>query len=245
MDKTTKIVLAGVGVLILVGGLAVGIFLTSQNLDFWGKAAPATTLSISPSSQSKIPGQTVSFTVSMDTGANAIYGVGIDLTFDPDIIEVQSVVKGSGIVSFDQISKNEIDADAGTISYSAYTTEDTYSVSGTDIEVLRITGRVYDDATAGTYSLRFASTTSVSDSAGENVLLNSTPASLLVLSNYGSPDPSPTTTVTPTASASATPTASASATPATELLDSGISLPTLLSVGAGAIAILGSLLLVF
>ena len=252
MSRSTKVILAVVGVLILAGGLALGLYLVRQRQELRSKAAPATTLKVSPASQSKLPGQTVAFTVLMGTGTNTISGVDLNLTYDPDAIEVESILKGSGISAFDQITKNSFDAVSGTISYSAFTATATAAVTGPSLEVLRITGRVLDDALSGSYQIAFASTTTTSGvENGENVLVGSTPGTLLVLAAAGATG---TGTASPTATASATPTSSptgtatASATPTStpdELLDAGVSLPTILGAGFGALLILGSFLLIF
>lgn len=250
MSKSTKVILAVVGILVLVGGLAVGIILTRQSQEYRGKAAPATTLNVSPASQSKLPGQTVSFTVLMTTGENQVTGVDLNLKYDPDAIEVESVIKGSGISVFDQITKNNTDPVSGTISYSAFTTVATSAVSGSSLEALRITGRVKDDATAGSYKIIFSETTTVTGvEDGINVLISKTPGTLSVLALAGSAataTPTASASATPTATASATPTASASATATPDaLLDAGVSTPTILGISVGTLVILGSLLLVF
>ena len=116
MSKTTKIILAVVGILVLVGGLIVGIILVRQSQELTGRAAPATTLKISPASQTKLPGQTATFTVVMNTGDNQVMGVDLSLKYDPDVVEVESILEGSGISAFDQITRNNFDNTAGTIS---------------------------------------------------------------------------------------------------------------------------------
>lgn len=254
MSRNTKIILAVVGVLILAGGLAVGLYLVRQRQELRSKAAPATTLKVSPASQSKLPGQTVTFTVLMNTGSNSISGVDLNLTYNPDVIEVESILKGSGISAFDQITKNSFDSVSGTISYSAFTANATAAVTGPSLEALRITGRVLDDSLSGSYQIAFSTTTTTSGvETGDNVLVGSTPGTLLVLAAAGatataSPTGSPTASPsgTPTASPTSTATASATATATPdELLDAGVSLPTILSAGFGALLILGSFLLIF
>lgn len=248
MNKNTKIILIIVGIIILIGGLVLGVYLTGQKQDFRSSAAPTTTLEVSPSSQSKLPGQTVTFTVFMDTGDNIIKGVDLEIIYDPSIIEIQDFTKGSDISAFDQITKSNIDTNAGTISYSAFTDVATSAINGPSLEVLTISARVLDTAEAGNYSLSFASTSTVAEvETGSDVLLSTTPGSLSVLAAVGAAG---TQTASPTASSSATPTSTASpsssptATPDT-LLDSGVSVPTILSAGVGVVTILLSLLLVF
>jgi len=252
LSKSTKIILAVVAVIVLVGGLALGIYLSSQEQDTRSDASPATTLVVSPSSQSKLPGQSVAFTVLMDTGPNQVTGVDLELTYDPTVLEIENVIKGSGISVFDQITKSSTDPDAGTISYSAFTASAASSVKGPSLEALRVSARVLDTAEAGNYTLGFAATTSVTGvNNGGNVLISNTPGSLAILAPaniLGDPVSSGPPSATPSGTATATPsgtaTASPTATPDT-LIDAGVSLPTLLNVVMGIGVILGSLLLVF
>ncbi len=245
MSKTTKIILAIVGILVLVGGLTAGIILVRQNQELREKAAPATTLKISPASQKKLPGQTVTFTVLMNTGENQVTGVDLNLRYETDVIEIEKITKGSGISAFDKITENNFDSTNGTISYSAFTTAATAAVTGTSLEALRITARVKDTAQAGNYEITFSATTTVSAVESEvSVLISKTLGTLSILALVGEG----TSTPTPTATASATPTATASATPTATpdaLLDAGVSYPTILGISVGTMVILGSLLLIF
>lgn len=244
--KGKKLIVAIVVVVVLVVGVIAGILLVRRSQDIRRKAAPATTLKVSPSTQSKLPGQSVTFTILMDTGENEVTGVDLSLNFDTSAIEITSVIKGSGISIFDQITKDEIDNDAGTVSYSAFTLNATSAVSGAFLEALRITGEVRETATAGTYQMVFFPTSSVTGVDGDNVLLTDTPGSLSVLALAASstptaspdPDASPSPTATPTATASATPTATPDALP-----DAGVSWPTLFGIGVGTLLLIGSLIL--
>lgn len=248
MSKTTKIIIAVVGILILIAGLAVGFYLTRQSQDLRSSAAATSTLSISPAKQSKLPGQTVTFTILLSTGNNQVTGVDLELTYDPNVIEISDIQKGSGISVFDQITRNKFDQSTGTISYSAFTANSASAVSGPNLEALTISGRVLDTAAAGNYNIAFASTSSVSDvQSGQNVLIDNSSGVLSVLA-VGDSGATATASATPTATASATPTSTASSTPTAtpqQLLDSGVSFPTILSAGLGVFAIVGSLLLVF
>lgn len=248
--KKNKIIIAVVVVVVLVVGVIAGILLVRRSQDIRRKAAPATTLKVSPSTQSKLPGQSVTFTILMDTGENEVTGVDVALNFDPSAIEITSIIKGSGISIFDQVTKDEIDNDAGTISYSAFTLNATSAVSGASLETLRITGEVKETATAGTYQMVFFPTSSVTGVDGESVLLTDTLGSLSVLALAASPTPTASpeldSSPSPTATASATATATASATPTATpdtLPDAGVSWPTLFGIGVGALLLVGSLIL--
>lgn len=248
--KRNRVIIAVVVVVVLVVGVIAGILLVRRSQDIRRKAAPATTLKVSPATQSKLPGQSVTFTILMDTGGNQVTGVDLALNFDPSAMEITSIIKGSGISVFDQVTKDEIDNNAGTISYSAFTLNATSAVSGVALEALRITGEVRETATAGTYQLVFFPTSTVSAVDGQNVLLTDTPGSLSVLAIAASPTPSaspdPDASPSPTATASATPTATASATPTATpdtLPDAGVSWPTLFGIGVGTLLLIGSLIL--
>ena len=261
MSKTAKISLSVVGLLVLFGGLIAGVFLVRRQQEIREKAAPATSLSISPPTQSKNPGQTLNFSVRMDTGENQVTGLDIRLSFDPSAIEIVSIQQGSGILNLNQQFISNSDNTAGQIAYSTYTAEKTKAVQGTGLEVLNISASVKTDALAGSYTLSFLPSTAVAGlSEGQNVLTGTTPAIISVLAALGgtpTPTPTPAPTPTPTppgvggggATPTPTPTPTASpvggeATPTpVPLPETGASLPTIFLLGLSVLLVIGAVVL--
>ena len=71
------------------------IFLAVQRQELRKQAAPATTLSLSPSSLNKKVGETFSVEVLIDTAANQVISSEIYLTFDPTKLEAQTITNGA------------------------------------------------------------------------------------------------------------------------------------------------------
>ena len=246
-----RIIFSIFGVLVLIGGLAAGLILIQKNQDIREKAAPASSLSILPSSQIKNPGQSVNFSVKIDTGANNVTGVDIQIKFDPSAIQIAQIQPASALSSFTNVIKNQIDNTAGKAYFAAFTLNSSQALNGS-FDILNISGTIPDSAVNGSYQISFDPATSASASnEGVNVIIIMTPGSVNVAASGGSgtPTPAPTATATPTAAATATPTPISTATAASqsELPDdlpvSGISFPFILSAGLGIVVILGSFFL--
>lgn len=262
MNKS-KIIWSSVGTLVLIGGIVAGILLVQKNQDIREKAAPSTSLSITPGSQSKTPGQTFTQNVIMNTGENQVSGVQFEINFDPQAIEVASIQKGGGIASLDMEIKNEINNTTGRISYSAFTLNSSNWVSGQGLSTLTINAKVKDSAGNGSYQTGFAATTAVSASGeGQNVVTGKTPGTLAVTGSESNPTPtataaataSPTPTATGTGNPTATPVITATAEPTgttsssvqstpLPIPETGTSWPTYLGAGVGILIILASLAL--
>src|SRR5260221_12655904 len=136
-------------VFLLVIGVVAGIVLVQTPQEFREHAAPATTLFISPSTQSKAQGDPVNFSVVMNTGTNQVVGMDLVLSYDPAILTVTSISKGAGITNFDSVVRNNIDNTSGSILYSLFTVDRTQAVSGDNIVVLDITATVKSNAPSG------------------------------------------------------------------------------------------------
>jgi hypothetical protein len=213
-------------VFILAGALVAGLILVKQPQEIREKAAPATSLSFSPSTQSIARGTNFSTTVVMNTGTNQVSGVDISLTFDPSAISVTSVSQGAGISVFDSTIRNTIDNTTGKILYSAYVLDKTKAVLGTNLVVITISGQVKPTANAGVYPIVFASDTSVAGvGEGQNVITSKVDGSITAFvptptftptpsfTNTPSPTKTPTPTFTNTPSPTKTPTPTFTSTP--------------------------------
>src|ERR1035437_5337775 len=136
-----KIITVFLGSLFLIAALAIGLTLVSKKQTITEKAAPVTTLTISPSSQNVYAGQDFSLSVQMNTGSNAVSGMDLNLNFDPNSIQVNSIAIGSAILNLTRVPRNPpIDNVNGKIYYSAFSTST--SVTGSNLDVLDINGTV-------------------------------------------------------------------------------------------------------
>ena len=92
-----KIILPiAVGILLLVG-IVVGIYLVRQQQDIREKAAPATSLSFTPSQDSMRVGETKVITVNIETGPNVVGAIKLNMVYDPAYltIEPNTFVRGT------------------------------------------------------------------------------------------------------------------------------------------------------
>lgn len=250
MKRST--IFAIIGVLALIGGLGAGIILVQQQQLFQQKAAPASTISISPGSQSKNPGDSFTFSVTLDTGTNAVTGIDVELKFDPSAIQITSLAQGPGVANLNQTIKNTFDNTAGTISYSIFTLNSSNAITGSSIEVLKVNATVKASATSGNYNISFDPSTSASASQeGQNVLIGKTPGVLTVTSAQASPTPTPSgsgATNSPSPAASQTPTVAPSSSPTVQTTPlpipvTGVDWPTILGIVIGIVAVVGAVAL--
>jgi hypothetical protein len=218
--KKTKAILIVIGVLVLCGGLVAGLLLVQQNENIARRAAPATSMYMAPASQSKTPGSTFTYTVKIDTNANAVTGLDIRMSFNPAAIQITSLQLGAGATNLNQTIANTYDNATGKIQFAVFTLNSANALTGTGIEVLKINGTVKQGAPAGNYTLSFDAATAASASQeGQNVLTGKTPGTLTVTTGSGTVVPTATATATgnrtptPTGARTPTPTGVRTATP--------------------------------
>lgn len=90
-----KWIIPVITLIILVGGVAAGIFLVRQSTEFREKAAPATTLFFNSSSTNVEVGETFILSTITNSGENQIAGVQLAINYDSTILQVDSVTKGN------------------------------------------------------------------------------------------------------------------------------------------------------
>lgn len=205
MFKKPNVLLSIAAVLFLTAGvLATGLFIKTP-VSTKEHAAAATQLSVFPHSENLAPGNNFTFSVVMDTGSNAVTGVDLLLKFDPKIIQVSSLAKGSGIAALNNNINNNFDDNAGTISYTVFTLDKSQAVSGSNVQILQVNARINSDANLGNSYVTFDSSTAVS-ATGEtqSVVTSESPGTLIIASTTPTPTATATATPTPTATATAT-----------------------------------------
>ncbi len=197
---------------VLFAGIIAGTYLVQQNQDFREKAAPATTVYISPANQTKDVGNTFTFSVNMDTASNQVTGVDIRLKYNPSLIEVTSIQKGQGVTVLNTEINNSIDNNAGKISYAIFTVTKANAISGSGVEVLKVDGKIKNGA-SGTAAITFDSGTIISGvSEGQNVITGTTPANIMIAGALG-PTSAPTLAPTSAPTQNATATSRATSNP--------------------------------
>jgi hypothetical protein len=215
-NNKIKLVFIVLAIIILGAGVISGILLVQQRQVFQQRAFTPAHAFILPASQSKDPGENFSLTINIDTVGNSLTGVDFTLTFDPNLIQLTSQVKGSGISSFtnELTSQNQINNTTGRLHYAAFTLDTGSAATGTNVEALVITGMV-KAGVSGTAQITFDSATSASAvGEGENVLLNLTGANISISSNQiADPTPTATPTLTPTTNPTTIPTTTPTLTP--------------------------------
>lgn len=222
-----KVLLGILGLVVLLVSVGVGIILVKQNQDFREKAAPATTMYITPSTQNKNSGDTFTSIVRVDTGPNLVSGVDVRLKFDTSFLEVTSIQKGADISGFDSTITNKIDNNSGTIAYAVFALDKSKAANGSNLEILIVNGKVKSTSGNGTTSLSFDPSTSASGlNEGQNILTGTTGATIKVTSS--------SIVSTPTAT-SASSTATATPTPtATSVSSSRTATPTATATSVGS-----------
>lgn len=210
----TKTIITILGIFLLVGGLGVGVYLVGQRQILTKKAAPASTIFVTPETQTKNPGDTFTFSVAIDTATNQVNGFDIRLTFDPDVIQITSLAKGAPVSAFTTEVVNNFDNTAGTVSFGYITTDPTKAVNGSGIDLLDVTAQVKAGAASGNTSIAFnqGSTLATDINETQNVLVGYTPGTLTV-SSGASPTPTGSPTASPTGTPAGTPTPTGSGTP--------------------------------
>lgn len=230
MSKTTKIIISILGFLVLAAGIVAGTYLVQKNQDIREKAAPSTSLSFFPTVVTKNPGQTFSLTINADTGSNQITGIDIEISYDPSAIQLTQMKGTTAIASLSSIIKNgEINNTTGKARFVAYTAVKTAAVTG-NIDILDISGNILAGAANGQYPITFTATTTVSAvDEGQNVIINSTPATVTVTTGTTGGGATATATATgasATATATATTKPTATATTAGGVGGANLNLPT-------------------
>lgn len=207
-----KFVFILVGIIMLLG-IPATVFLSSRNQELRKKAAPATTLSLSPSLVTKEVGEEFTLEAMINTADNQVVATEIQLVFDPTKLEAISITNG---IKFPLILVSGT-IESGTASISVGAANTTTPITGSGTAAL-ITFKALAATTTPT-SITFAPETFVGalGESATNVLINSIPAKITITSNVAAQTPTPTlssqTTLTPTPTLALQTTRTATPTP--------------------------------
>lgn len=197
-----KKVLLLVAAVFLLLAIPATVFLVAQRQELRKRAAPATTLSLAPATNTKNVGDTFTLEVKIDTGENQVVAAEMQITFDPEKLEAQSITNGS---LFPNILTSGV-VDRGTASISVGAQSSSQPVRGTGTAaVLRLRALAATGDTPVT--VRFAPNTFVSGlgEAGQNILVGSNPARVTIGgTGTAATTPFPTPTLEATGSGTAT-----------------------------------------
>ncbi len=182
-----KAVLIVVAVLTLLA-IPVTVFLVAQRQEVRKRAAPATTLALTPTSVTKQVGDTFSLEVKIDTGENQVVATEINLTFDPEKLSAESITNGALFPNI--LTSGTVESGSASISVGAPSSSQPVNGTGT-VAVVRFKALAITDTPV---SVRFAQTTFVG-SLGEgsnNVLVGTNPARVTITQPSLTPSPTPT-----------------------------------------------------
>jgi len=254
-------------ILLLVAGIGAGVYLLRRQTVFREKAAPSSTLTLVPNKTTPSVDETFTVSANINTGSNQIVAVELHATFDETKVEAIGATNSTFFVSPKNIGPS-IDNNNGTLTYTIYMDPGATPRQGEGT----VADLTFKAKSAGNTTIALSSDTLVgansssgTEDLGANVLTGSTPAILTIQGSAqatatptptgaptsGNATTTPTHTPTPTTSsagnvsaATNTPTRVAAVpTTATELPDSGVSLPTVFGLGVGMLVIVGSVLL--
>ncbi len=168
-------------VLFMLVAIPATVFLAGRNSELRKRAAPATSLSLTPATINKKAGDVFSVEVTIDTGPNQVVAAELHLVFDPTKLEAQTITNGS---LFPNILASGI-VDRGTASITVGAANAAKPVTGTGATAVVKFKAL--DKTDAPVSIRFAANTFVG-SLGEgsnNVLTGTTPASVTITGTGG------------------------------------------------------------
>ena len=185
---------------VAAGVLATGYFIKAPT-NVRQEAAAATNLSIAPVKQTLGTGQDFTFSVNMDTGNNKVTGIDLILNFDPQVLQISSIQRGSGITALNNTLRQNFDNTGGTISFATFTLDKSLAVNGSGVEVLNIKAKTTPGANFGNSLITFDPSTAISaTSESQNVLAGGIPGTITIANVTSSPTPTatPTPHITPT-----------------------------------------------
>lgn len=187
--------------LILFLAIPASVFLSMRSQELRKKAAPATTLTLTPTTLTKAVNEEFALEVRMDTAENQIVAVELNLTFDPTKLQADWIHNGTmfpNILSSGTVGN-------GTVSIALGATNTTTPITGTGT-VATVKFKTLAASTAP-IAVRFSSDTFVGalNEGSTNALTSSIPSTITITGAGGvTPTPTiasgvtPTTALTPT-----------------------------------------------
>lgn len=217
--------------LLLLGILPLGIFLVGQRQEIRKKAAPATTLSITPPTIAKKINDTFSMEIVIDTGENQVVAAELHITFDPTKLEAQTITNGSLFSNI--LTSGTVEPGAASITVGAADAKQPIRGTGT-VAVLKFKALAKTDSPT---AVKLSSNTFVGGlgEGAANVLVGTTPATVTITEDLSQttplPTPQPTTVLTTTLTPP--PAGGPAGTPSAQISPTGTPSATLAIVSPG------------
>lgn len=219
-----KIALSILVSILLLAGIGAGVYLIRQNSNFKEKAAPASSLELSPSKTNPIVDETFTVSANINTSSNQVYGAELHLSFDETKVEAQGAAISTFFTSPKSIGPS-IDNNNGTLTYTVYLDPNSTPVQGQGTVAVF----TFKAKSSGNTTISLTSETAVTASGetGVNVLTGTIPAVVTIQSIQATPTvtptltggvtstPTPTTRLTTTVTPSLTGLVTATVTPTT------------------------------
>jgi len=206
--------------LLLFLAIPASVFLSMRSQELRKKAAPATTLTLTPASVTKAVNEDFTLEVRMDTAENQIVAVELNLTFDPTKLQAEWIHNGTmfpNILSSGTVGN-------GTVSIALGATNTTTPITGTGtVATIKFKALA---PTSSPVSVRFSTDTFVGalNEGSTNALTSSVPSTITITGSNSTitPTATPTGTIATTLTPTLTPTggASDSASPSGVTIDS-------------------------
>jgi len=206
MGVRMKKVLLYIAIGLLLLAIPATVFFVGQQRDIRTRAAPGTTLTLTPAAQTVSVGATnIKLSVDIDPGVNQVISANIYLTYDPTKLEAKTITNGPSAPRV--LNSGIIENGTASIKVGATSNSQPITTRGT-IAVITLTAK---DAT-GNFTptvVQFASNTFVGglNEPTANVLIGTTPAKITInatgttaetFTNTATPTATPTATLTPT-----------------------------------------------
>lgn len=170
------------------------VYIAMRGQELRKKAAPATTLTLTPTTVTKAVGEEFTLEARMDTAENQIVAVELNLTFDPTKLQADWIHNGTmfpNILTSGSVGN-------GTVSIALGATNTTTPITGTGtVATIKFKALA---ATTAPISVRFAQTTFVGalNEGSNNALTSSIPSTITITGGTTTVIPTGTLTLTPT-----------------------------------------------
>lgn len=218
MKKVLLFVVIG----LLLIAIPATIYFVGQQRDLRAKAAPATTLSLTPAQQTANVGDTIKLNVNINPGSNQVISARIHVTFDPSKLTAESITNGANAPRV--LNAGVVASGSATITVAAASNAQPIASSGT-IAILTLTALSPSTAIAPA-DVSFASDTFAGalSEPDTNVLIGTTASKITISGPDITPTLEPTETATPTATLTPTLTPTEGATNSAEATSSAITI---------------------
>ncbi len=181
--------------LILFLAIPATVFVSMRNQELRKKAAPATTLTLAPTTITKTVNEEFTLEARMDTAENQIVAVELNITFDPAKLQAEWIHNGTmfpNILSSGTVGN-------GTASIALGATNTTTPITGTGtVATIKFKALA---ATSAPVAVRFSSDTFVGalNEGSTNALTSSVPSTITITGSEGAtPTPTTASSITPT-----------------------------------------------